>query len=150
MSTIVILDSSALIAQLNVADLWHDKADQTAEIIRRTERQVILPYEVLAETLNRVGNNIGRQEAVTTGQAILARHIMLAINFPRTDPDIIAAALTLLKTAKTGKNKKPSFVDCLVMAYADLHSTDEIFGFDEVFAANGYRLPGAQTTKQAA
>jgi|SRR5919202_931849 predicted nucleic acid-binding protein len=36
-----------------------------------------------------------------------------------------------------------SFTDCIVMAVADRLGTQTIFGFDEVFRKNGYRLPGA-------
>jgi predicted nucleic acid-binding protein len=149
MTEVVILHSSALIAQLNVADIWHEKADTTADFISRTDRQVILPYEVLADTLNRLGNNIGEQEAILAGKAILDRHATGALIFPDTDAGIVDGALERLKTAKTPNTKKASFVDCLVMAYADLYSTDEVFGFDEVFAANGYRLPGAPAAKAA-
>jgi predicted nucleic acid-binding protein len=49
-SALVILDSSALIAQINVKDLWHQKANAISEYIERTDRKVILPAEVLAET----------------------------------------------------------------------------------------------------
>ena len=48
-STFVILDSSALIAQINVKDLWHKKANTVSEFVERTDRKVILPAEVLAE-----------------------------------------------------------------------------------------------------
>jgi predicted nucleic acid-binding protein len=70
-NTFVILDSSALIAQINLKDIWHKKADETAEFIAQTDREVILPYEVFAETLNRIGNNIGRQETYLAGKANL-------------------------------------------------------------------------------
>jgi predicted nucleic acid-binding protein len=150
MSKLVILDSSALIAQLNVADIWHAKADTTAGFISRTDRQIILPYEVLAETLNRVGNNIGREQAVLAGKAILTRYATGDLVLPQSDPDVLDAALEVLKIAKVAQAKQPSFVDCVVMAYADFYDTDEVFGFDHVFAMNGYRLPGAPATKQAA
>lgn len=70
-NTFVILDSSALIAQINVKDIWHKQADATAAFIARTERKVLLPAEVFAEALNRIGNNIGRQEAALAGMALL-------------------------------------------------------------------------------
>ena len=73
-STFVILDSSALIAQINVKDLWHKKANTISEFIELTDRKVILPAEVLAETLNRIGNNIGRMDAVLAGNALLERN----------------------------------------------------------------------------
>ena len=53
--TVVVLDSSALIAHINGKDLWHKKADTIATFIADTERHVILPSEVFAETLNRLG-----------------------------------------------------------------------------------------------
>jgi predicted nucleic acid-binding protein len=62
-------------------------------------------------------------------------------------PDILDVALDLLLTAK---GQSPSFVDCLVMVYADVCKTTEIFGFDETFAKNGYRLPEAPKEEQAA
>jgi hypothetical protein len=42
-STFVIPDSSALIAQINVKDLWHKKASTISEFIERTDRKVVLP-----------------------------------------------------------------------------------------------------------
>jgi hypothetical protein len=100
MSKLVILDSSALIAQLNVADIWHAKADTTAGFISRTDRQIILPYEVLAETLNRVRNNIGREQAVLAGKVILRRYATGDLLLPQSDPDVLDAALEPLKIAK--------------------------------------------------
>jgi predicted nucleic acid-binding protein len=140
--TVVILDSSALIAQINVQDLWHEKANKTAEFIARTERKVILPYEVFAETLNRIGNNIGRHAAVVAGNALLARDDTGDILLAHSNPSLAAAALKLLHTVEESQGKRPSFVDCLVMATADFYSTREIFGFDAVFPQNGYYAPG--------
>jgi predicted nucleic acid-binding protein len=148
-NTFVILDSSALIAQINVKDIWHKKADETAEFIAQTDRQVILPNEVLAETLNRIGNNIGRQEAILVGKALLARNETGDILFAQSNPGILSASLKVLKTVHEAKEKRASFVDCLVMAYARLYDTHEIFGFDTVFVLNGFYLPG-KAEKQAA
>jgi predicted nucleic acid-binding protein len=145
----VILDSSALIAQINLNDLWHETADETAGFIARTDRQAILPSEVLAETLNRIGNNIGRQQAFLAGKALLARHTTRDILLVQSDLDIIDASLELLKTVRVPQDKRVSFVDCLVMAYANLYDTREIFGFDSVFVQNGYHLPGKAEKKAA-
>jgi predicted nucleic acid-binding protein len=147
--TVVILDSSALIAQINVKDLWHKQADETAEFIARTERKVLLPAEVFAETLNRIGNNIGRQEAAVAGSALLDRDATGDLLLIHSHPALLAAALDLLKTGQAAKDKRPSFVDCLVMAFANAYNTREIFGFDAVFEKNGYHLPG-KAEQQAA
>jgi predicted nucleic acid-binding protein len=93
-SAFVILDSSALIAQINVKDLWHKKANTISEFIERTDRKVILPAEVLAETLNRIGNNISRQDAVLAGNALLERNETGDILITPSNTDIIATTLT--------------------------------------------------------
>jgi hypothetical protein len=62
---------------------------------------------------------------------------------------LAAAALELLDTVAAPPDKRPSFVDCLVMATANANNTREIFGFDAVFAMNGYFLPGASEQKAA-
>jgi predicted nucleic acid-binding protein len=146
---VVILDSSALIAQINVKDLWHEKADAIAQFIARTDRHVILPAEVFAETLNRIGNNIGRHAAVVAGQALLARHTTGDILLTHSNPTLAAASIGLLQTVEAPPDKRPSYVDCLVMATADFYDTREIFGFDAVFTKNGYHVPG-QGEQQAA
>jgi predicted nucleic acid-binding protein len=129
-------------------DLWHETADETADFIARTDRQAILPSEVLAETLNRIGNNIGRQQAFLAGKALLARLTTRDILLVQSDLDIIDAGL-LLKTVRVPQDKRISFVDCLVMAYARLYDTREIFGFDAVFVQNGYHLPSKVEKKAA-
>jgi predicted nucleic acid-binding protein len=148
-NTFVILDSSALIAQINVKDLWHTKANTVSEIIERTDRKVILPAEVLAESLNRIGNNVGRQDAVLAGNAILERNETGDILITQSTMEIISATLNLLKTVSEPQDKRASFVDCLVMATAAFYDTREIFGFDAVFGKNGFHLPG-EAEKQAA
>jgi predicted nucleic acid-binding protein len=60
---------------------------------------------------------------------------------------MLDGALDLLATAK---GQSPSFVDGLVMVYADVSKTKEIFGFDEVFANNGYQPPEASNQQEAA
>jgi predicted nucleic acid-binding protein len=34
-----------------------------------------------------------------------------------------------------------SYTDCIVMVVATASKTKEVFGFDDVFGKNGYRLP---------
>ena len=123
-------------------DLWHKQADETAEFIARTDRQVVLPAEVCAETLNRIGNNISRQAAVLAGNALLARAATGDMLLAYSNSLLLAAALELLNSVQEPHGKRASFVDCLGMASADFYDTCEIFGFDAVFPQNGYHLPG--------
>jgi predicted nucleic acid-binding protein len=147
--TVVILDSSAVIAQINVKDHWHQKADAIANVIAHTERRVMLPSEVFAETLNRIGNNIGRHEAVLVGRALLARDATGAMLLTRSTPARATAALALLDTVAAPPDKRPSFIDCLVMATANAYRSREIFGFDAVFTLHGYHVPGPGESQAA-
>ena len=143
----VILDSSALIAQINLSDSLHEKAQAINNVLSQTERQVILPYEVFTEAINIFGKKVGRIEAAQAGKALLARHVSGSLRIVPSSETILAGALDLLPTAK---GQSSSFVDCLVMVSADYYQTQEIFGFDEAFAKNGYRLPEAPNQEQAA
>src|SRR5919202_6734976 len=147
MSKPVIIDSSALIAEINLADSLHEKAQAINEFIAETNRHVILPYEVFAETINIYGKKVGRIEAARAGKALLARHVSGSLRIVPSSETILAAALDRLQRAQ-GKN--PSFIDCLVMVSADHYETPYIFGFDEAFAKNGYRLPEATENQQEA
>ena len=142
----IILDSSALIAEINLADSLHEQAQAINDVLSQTQREVILPYEVFAEAINTFGKKVGRVEAAHAGKALLARHVSGSLRIVPSSETILAAALDRLQSAQ-GKN--PSFIDCLVMVSADHYQTPYIFGFDEAFAKNGYRLPEAPI-KQAA
>ena len=130
-------------------DLWHKRANTISEFIERTDRKVILPAEVLAEALNRIGNNIGRQDAVLVGNALLERNETGDVLITHSNTDILKATLNLLNSVQELPDKLASFVDCLVMATAAFYDTREIFGFDAVFGRNGFNLPGNEE-KQAA
>ena len=148
-SAFVILDSSALIAQINVKDLWHKKANTISEFIERTDRKVILPAEVLAEILNRIGHNIGRQDAVLAGNVLLERNETGGLLITPNATDILAATLHLFKTVQEPPDKRTSFVDCLVTAAASFYDAREIFSFDAVIGKNGYRLPTNEAEQAA-
>jgi predicted nucleic acid-binding protein len=143
----VILDSSALIAEINLVDSLHEQAQAINDVLSQTQQRVILPYEVFAEAINIFGKKVGRVEAAHAGKALLARHASGSLRILPSSEVILTAALDLLPTAK---GQSPSFVDCLVMVSADHYQTPYIFGFDEAFAKNGYRLPEAPNEQQAA
>ena len=56
-----------------------------------------VPYEVCAETLNRIGNNIGRHEAVLVGRALLERDATGDILLVHSTPSVAIAALELFR-----------------------------------------------------
>jgi predicted nucleic acid-binding protein len=146
-SLTAIIDSSALISLLNVADPLNKEALAINEVLLTGNWAVLLPGEVFAETLNVVGKKLGRNDATLVGRTIIERHAAGEVRFIHAEPDVYAKALDLQASGRGG----PSFVDTLVMAQANVHDTRYVFGFDATFRKNGYRLPGeSATTTRAA
>lgn len=143
---VIVVDSSAVIALMTKTDDFHQKAFSISEKIKTTNQQIILPYEIFTETITTVSKKIGRQEGVIAGERILSWVSSGNLLFSVTNASLLTKALVHLKTAK-GVRGAPSFFDCLVMAFADHYQTPYIFGFDEVFAKNGYTLPDAVKEK---
>jgi predicted nucleic acid-binding protein len=115
----------------------------------RASWRVLLPREIFAETITVVSKRINREAGVKAAWAILERRRVGDFVFIETDPLVYEKAIDLLQTAK-GSRGAPSFFDCLVMAFASQYQTPYIFGFDDAFIKNGYRLPAAPKTQQAA
>lgn len=135
----VIVDSSSLVALLKLDDLDHARAIKIMDgTIASQELSVLVPWEILAETLNIIGKKQGKQASVIAGQALMERESAADIKLARTNIATLRRALDLQITA-TGS---PSFIDCLVMAHANQQQTSFIFGFDAAFQKNGYSLPG--------
>jgi predicted nucleic acid-binding protein len=131
---VVILDSSALVALLHESDALHAKSVEVATSLTGRQINFILPSEVFAETINIMGKKFGNATAIRHGQALLddKRYFIQA-----SRDDILTKAMANLKNQKSST----SFIDCLVMEWADYYSTKVVFGFDAVFEASGYRLP---------
>lgn len=146
---VVVVDSSALISLMNVADQLHEQAIAINEVLVRQDWRVLVPCDVFSETLNAVGKKIGRPEAIEIGQVLIEQHLAGAFEFVHAEPSWYASALTIQKRGAGN----PSFIDCLVMALATVHGAQHIFGFDATFRKNGYELPddwGEPTPEAAA
>lgn len=131
---IVIADSSGIISLAVRTDSNHQKAHEVIDNFPTDNLIIIVPSEVLAETLNILGKKIGHQEAV---QAVeIMSH---------------SSSFFIVPASDTARNKSimlfgsipssVSYTDCLVMMMADEYKTKSIFGFDTAFQKNGYTLP---------
>lgn len=133
-----IADSSALVSLASVTDRNHKLAATISQSLAQEKRSVIVPGEVVTETINVFGKKISRRSAVRLGEKLISsKELIIA----ETTAEIRRQAL--LKFRKQAGSV--SFTDCLVMAFADSFSTKDIFGFDEVFCKNGYRRLGVDT-----
>jgi len=137
----IIFDSSGLTALMNETDAFHSRALSMSEILTdRALWRVLLPREIFAESVTALSKRINREAGAKAARAILERESEGDFVFVKTEALVYKTAIDLLRTAK-GSRGAPSFFDCLVMAFATHHQTSYIFGFDDAFAKNGYRLP---------
>ena len=146
----IIFDSSGLTALMNETDEFHERALRISEIITdRASWRVLLPREIFAETVTALSKRINREAGAKAAGALLDRQSARDFVFIEADALIYKMAIELLRTAK-GSRGAPSFFDCLVMAFATHYQTPYIFGFDEAFTKNGYRIPEATEQDLAA
>ena len=141
-STLVVADTSGLMSLLIDTDANHQKALAQSTLFDESPGAVIIPSHVFTELMNVLGKKLGHKIAVSTGKQIIANPNYLIIE---SDEELAEALERFAKQPAS-----VSFTDCIVMALADRLGTLLIFGFDEVFAKNGYRLPAASNNEQAA
>jgi predicted nucleic acid-binding protein len=110
----------------------HAEAVKEATLLLSADRLIILPSEVLAETINILGKKFGHEVATQAGRKFLDFEGQFAVTL--TDADELRFALDLFEKQKGSV----SFTDCVVMAVADQYNTQDIFGFDEQFEDAGY------------
>jgi predicted nucleic acid-binding protein len=132
----IVLDSSAIVSLLHEDDSRHHEALAIAGRIGGRRVDIIMPAEVFAETMNVIGKKRGNSTAIAQGRYLLGE---TGYFLQTSRLEVMQAALTKLENQKNSV----SFIDCLVMAWADHYQTKSIFGFDGAFAAAGYALPAS-------
>lgn len=131
MNKALIADSSGIVSLVSETDRNHPLARNLANQLIQSPGSILVPSDVLSETLNILGKKAGHETAIKTGQTILQSDTFVVV-YP--DEDLVDDAFTLFRTQK----ESVSFTDCLVMATANYYGVKDIFGFDEVFVDNGY------------
>jgi predicted nucleic acid-binding protein len=129
----IIADSSALVSLIVVTDSNHERATRFIEHLTSVD-SVVIPSEIFAEALNLVGKKFGHEQALQAAYSFLEAELFTVV------PSIDVArmkALELYGALSAGD----SFTDALVMAMADQHGTNVVFGFDDVFSKRGYQTP---------
>src|SRR5918911_2118365 len=139
---LVIADTSGLMSLLVDTDANYPKALALSRTLEESQGAVILSSHVFTELMNVLGKKQGHQKAVSVGQHLLSNPSYLILESEKE----LAEALERFAQQPASV----SFTDCLVMALADRLETKLVFGFDEVFRKNGYRLPGAPENQREA
>lgn len=132
----IIVDSSALISLLVDTDANHERAKKMANAYTFTISKIAIPHDVFTECINILGKKINHRVALACAQQILESAVFFIV-----DPDDSLRQVALEKFKEMPE--RVSYTDCIVMALADLWKTRYIFGFDEIFAKEGYSLPAS-------
>jgi len=140
----IIADTSGLVSLATDTDQNHEPAAKAAAQLRKAARPILLPFDVLIETVNVLGKKSGHETARKAASQLL--HPDSQFLLIETHTYLMAA---LEKFEK--QSSAVSLTDCIVMAVADDYSTQDVFGFDKQFKDAGYtRLEPATEWKQTA
>jgi len=129
----VFVDTSALYALLDDADLHHESAISTLEGLRSTE--CVTHTYVLVETLALTGRRLG-WEAVTR----LVDGILPILDVRVVDEELHRSAM--LAYRESGSNRV-SLVDRTSFAFMRREGINQAFAFDDDFAREGFGLATA-------
>jgi predicted nucleic acid-binding protein len=131
----IIADSSAVVSLLSTNDSNFSKAMNIQKELSKSAGKILVPAEVYAEILNVLGKKGSHKAAAEKVNNFLDSSSVLLVE---SSTKIREVAIKLFMRLPASV----SYTDCLVMASADHFETKIIFGFDEIFSKNGYKLPG--------
>jgi predicted nucleic acid-binding protein len=117
---------------------------KAAAKLRKTARPILLPFDVLVETVNVLGKKSGHETA---------RKVASQLLHPESQFLLIETGPYLFTALEKFKEQPAavSLTDCIVMTVADEYDTKDIFGFDRQFANAGYTriAPSTDWNEQA-
>ena len=141
---LIIADTSGVVSLAVDTDHNHSRAMEEATLLSTEQRTILVPTNVLVETLNVLGKKSGHDTALR----VLHELLLPGGQFLLTDSTPFHQAASAKFKAQPAA---VSFTDCIVMAVADGYNTLDIFGFDKQFADAGYHRLGPSTEgKEAA
>ena len=127
----IIADSSGLVSLISNTDQNHKIALNVARELQKTQGSIIVPGDVFSETINVIGKKISHDSAVTAGKEILNSQVFLIVE---GNDEIRKKSFELFIV----QAQSVSFIDCVVIAFADQFKTKSIFGFDQIFHKSKY------------
>jgi predicted nucleic acid-binding protein len=133
----LIADTSGLISLTVATDANHAPAIEATKPLQERESTILVPYEVLVETVNVLGKRVGHLGAAAVAAYLSTTPLFLVID---TSKQARQHALERFEE----QPQAVSFTDCIVMANADEYGTKTIFGFDADHKRNGYDILSKQ------
>ena len=139
--TYLIADTSGLVSMTLPTDRNHEPALTATQLFQDKQTTILVPYEVLVETLNVIGKLVGHEPAVAVAAYIAETPLFTVVD---TSKEARAQALERFVVQPAAV----SFTDCIVMTVADEYRTQAIFGFDRDHSRNGYAILSPKSANQ--
>jgi predicted nucleic acid-binding protein len=127
----LIADTSGLISLAVQSDRNHEAAVAATERLKEKQSNILVPYEILVETVNVLGKLVGHDNGSAVWVYLSTTPLFVIVDSSKQ------AREKAIKQFQS-QPKAVSFTDCVVMAVADEYDTKAIFGFDSDHARNGY------------
>src|SRR3954470_8621412 len=121
-NNLIIADSSALVSLTIKSDRNHAAAVTFVQKVAADNRTVVIPCDVLAETVNILGKKFGHTRALEAIDILFEGRAFVVEDI---DERIRADALAWFRDVADGV----SYTDCIVMAAANANKTKHVFGF---------------------
>ena len=141
MKSSVVADTSGFVSLASITDSNHKIAALGSVSMQEQNLSLIVPGEVITETINVLGKKISHDIAIQVGKSILDSSSFTVVD---TTTDIRKVAFAKFQKQASSV----SFTDCLVMAVADAYGTKYIFGYDAIFRKKGYVRFGIDDQKK--
>lgn len=132
--TIIIVDSDALIAQLNKADPNHSRAAKISKKLVKIEANLIFPLTTIVETISVL--KFRKKDRTAIKKLIdSVSHNKLTVS--EITLDIFKEAVALFDPESSKRN---TFFDAIIAASAKKENADAIFSFDKWYSKLGFQL----------
>lgn len=141
MKSPVVADTSGFVSLASITDRNHKIASLGSISMQEQNLPLIVPGEVITETINVFGKKVSHDIAVQVGKSILD-----SPSFTIVETTLDIRKIAFAKFQKSASSV--SFTDCLVMAVADAYGTKGIFGYDAIFQKKGYIRFGIDDQKK--
>src|SRR5262245_55682048 len=134
MTTLVFVDTSALVGKLLESDERHSRAQETMRRLLRDGRELLTTDYVFDEVVTRVRGRATHEDAVRAGDSILSSTVIEVID---VDSGLRKEAWRLFKKYR---DQMLSFTDCTSFAVMGKFSLREVFTFDDDFSKVGFEI----------
>lgn len=132
--TIIIVDSDALIAQLNKADPNHSRAAKISKRLVKIEANLIFPLTTIAETISVLKFRKKDRTAIRKLTDSVSNN---KLTVSEITIDIFNEAVRIFDPESSKRN---TFFDAIVAASAKKEKADAIFSFDKWYSKQGFKL----------